>query len=97
MRSSFCRIYAINYIYCYQEYKLQKGGHFQMGEFWQNFILTFVPLFIVIDALGKLPLVIYIRRRIDGKERRKMINVATVNRQRGRAGLPVPSGSSFST
>ncbi|MDD4923614.1 MAG: MarC family protein [Dehalococcoidales bacterium] len=49
-----------------------------MAEFWQNFILTFVPLFIVIDALGTLPVVITLGEGLTLKERRKMINVATI-------------------
>ena len=48
-----------------------------MAEFWQNFILTFVPLFIVIDALGTLPVVITLSEGLALKERHKMINIAT--------------------
>jgi multiple antibiotic resistance protein len=44
----------------------------------QNFILTFVPLFIVIDALGILPFVISMSEDMSRQERRKMINVATI-------------------
>jgi len=44
----------------------------------QNFILTFVPLFIVIDALGILPFVISMSEDMSRPERRKMINVATI-------------------
>ncbi len=49
-----------------------------MSEFWHNFILTFVPLFIVIDALGTLPVVISLSEGMTLKERNKMINMATV-------------------
>jgi multiple antibiotic resistance protein len=49
-----------------------------MGEFWQNFILTFVPLFIVIDALGTLPVVISLSDGMTLKERHKMIHLATI-------------------
>ncbi len=49
-----------------------------MSEFWHNFILTFVPLFIVIDALGTLPVVISLSEGMTLKERNKMINLATV-------------------
>ncbi|MDD4873520.1 MAG: MarC family protein [Dehalococcoidales bacterium] len=48
-----------------------------MSEFWQNFVLTFVPLFIVIDALGTLPIVISLSDGMTLKERHKMIHVAT--------------------
>jgi len=49
-----------------------------MGNFIQSFILAFVPLFIVIDALGNLPFVISLSEGMTRQERRKMINVATV-------------------
>jgi multiple antibiotic resistance protein len=49
-----------------------------VSEFWHNFILTFVPLFIVIDALGTLPVVISLSEGMTLKERNKMINMATV-------------------
>jgi multiple antibiotic resistance protein len=44
----------------------------------QSFILTFVPLFIVIDALGNLPFVISLSEGMSRGERRKMIHTATV-------------------
>jgi len=44
----------------------------------QYFILTFVPLFIVIDALGVLPFVISVSEGMSTRERRKMILVATI-------------------
>jgi multiple antibiotic resistance protein len=44
----------------------------------QSFVLTFVPLFIVIDALGNLPFVISLSEAMTRLERRKMIHVATV-------------------
>ncbi len=49
-----------------------------MGNLLQNFILTFVPLFIVIDALGNLPFVISLSEGMSKQERRKMIHLATV-------------------
>ena len=49
-----------------------------MGELWQNFILTFVPLFIVIDALGTLPVVISLSEGMTLKERHKMIHLSTI-------------------
>ena len=49
-----------------------------MHDLLQSFILTFVPLFIVIDALGNLPFVISLSEGMSKQERRKMIHVATV-------------------
>lgn len=49
-----------------------------MNNNLQNFILTFVPLFIVVDALGILPFVISMSEDMSRRERRKMINVATI-------------------
>ena len=44
----------------------------------ESFILTFVPLFIVIDALGNLPFVISLSEGMSKPERRKMVHVATI-------------------
>jgi multiple antibiotic resistance protein len=44
----------------------------------QYFALTFVPLFIVIDALGILPFVISMSEGMSKQERYKMIHVATI-------------------
>ena len=41
-----------------------------------NFVLTFVPLFIVIDAIGNLPFVISASEGMTGRERFRMINIA---------------------
>ncbi len=49
-----------------------------MADHLQNFILTFVPLFIVIDALGNLPFVISLSEGMSRQERRKIIHLATV-------------------
>ena len=49
-----------------------------MAEHLQYFILTFVPLFIVIDALGNLPFVISLSEGMSKSERRRMIDVATL-------------------
>ena len=43
-----------------------------------SFILTFVPLFIVMDPLGNLPFIISLSEGMSGRERRKMIHVAIV-------------------
>jgi len=45
---------------------------------WQSFLLTFVPLFIVIDAVGNLPFVISLSEEMSLKERNKMINAAVL-------------------
>ena len=49
-----------------------------MNSIWQSLLLTFVPLFIVIDALGNLPFVISLSEDMTQRERQKMINVATL-------------------
>ena len=41
-----------------------------------KFVLTFVPLFIVIDAIGNLPFVISASEGMTSRERFKMINIA---------------------
>jgi multiple antibiotic resistance protein len=41
-----------------------------------NFVLTFVPLFIVIDAIGNLPFVIAASEGMTSSQRFKMINIA---------------------
>ncbi len=44
---------------------------------WQNaFILTFIPLLIVMDTLGNLPVVISLTQGLSERERRKVIDVA---------------------
>jgi len=45
---------------------------------WQQFVLTFIPLFIVIDALGALPFIISMSQDMTGAGRRKMINTAII-------------------
>ena len=47
-----------------------------MAGHLNNFVLTFVPLFIVIDPLGNLPFVISLSEGMSRPERRKMIHVA---------------------
>ena len=49
-----------------------------MGNQLQNFVLTFVPLFIVIDALGNLPFLISFSEGITRQERRKMSHLAVI-------------------
>ncbi len=45
---------------------------------WQNFLLTFVPLFIVIDAVGNLPFVISLSDVMSPRERTRMIRNAVI-------------------
>ena len=49
-----------------------------MAEHWQNFLLTFVPLFIVIDAFGNLPFVISMGEDMMKPQRRKMVHFAII-------------------
>ena len=49
-----------------------------MDSPWQQFLLTFVPLFIVIDALGILPFLVPMSQDMTGHERHKVINVAII-------------------
>jgi multiple antibiotic resistance protein len=46
--------------------------------FWSAFVLTFVPLFVVLDAPGNLPMVVALTDGLTGKEKVKVINVATI-------------------
>jgi multiple antibiotic resistance protein len=48
-----------------------------MQNWAQYFVFTFVPLFIVIDAIGNLPFVITFSEGMSTKEQRKMIHIAT--------------------
>jgi len=49
-----------------------------MDGFLQSFILTFVPLFIVIDALGNLPFLLSLSEGMSRQGRRRMVHLATV-------------------
>jgi multiple antibiotic resistance protein len=49
-----------------------------MGDFLQDFVFTFVPLFIVIDALGTLPYVISLSEDMDRPQRRRMVHLAVI-------------------
>ena len=48
-----------------------------MLEWLQSFVLTFVPLFIAIDALGNLPFIISLSEDMTRRERSKMLHIAT--------------------
>jgi multiple antibiotic resistance protein len=43
-----------------------------------SFVMTFVPLFIVIDAVGNLPFVISLSEGLNRGERKRLINIATI-------------------
>ena len=47
-----------------------------MAAWLQPFVLTFVPLFIVIDALGNLPFVLSLTEGMTRAERKKVIHVS---------------------
>lgn len=49
-----------------------------MDNWIESFVLTFVPLFIVINALGNVPFVISLSEGMYKHERRKMIHIAIV-------------------
>jgi multiple antibiotic resistance protein len=49
-----------------------------MHSWFESLLLTFVPLFIVIDALGNLPFVISLSEGMSTRDRRKMIHLAVV-------------------
>ncbi len=49
-----------------------------MSSWLESLLLTFVPLFIVIDALGNLPFVISLSEGMSRHEWRKMIHLAVV-------------------
>ncbi|HJX12802.1 MAG TPA: MarC family protein [Dehalococcoidales bacterium] len=49
-----------------------------MAGIWQDFVLTFVPLFIVIDAFGNLPFVISMGEDMMRRERLKMVHYAVI-------------------
>jgi multiple antibiotic resistance protein len=46
--------------------------------FWNSFILTFVPLFVVVDAIGTLPFVIALSEEMTNKERQVMVRNAVL-------------------
>jgi multiple antibiotic resistance protein len=49
-----------------------------MSEFWNNFVLTFIPLFIVVDSFGNIPFVITTGQMLERKARHKMVNIAII-------------------
>jgi multiple antibiotic resistance protein len=49
-----------------------------MSNLINSFVLTFIPLFIVINAFDKIPVIISLSEDMTKHERFKMINVATI-------------------
>jgi multiple antibiotic resistance protein len=49
-----------------------------MSDFWNNFVLTFIPLFIVVDAFGNIPFVIGMCQSVERKAKLKLINIAII-------------------
>jgi multiple antibiotic resistance protein len=49
-----------------------------MAEQLHNFVMTFVPLFIVIDAFGNLPFLISAGQDMDRRQQRKIVNYAVL-------------------
>jgi multiple antibiotic resistance protein len=47
-----------------------------LSAFFNQFVLTFVPIFVVIDALGTVPVLISITDGITQRERKRLINLA---------------------
>ena len=47
-----------------------------MAAFWDSLVLSFVPLFVAIDALGTLPAVIRLSEGMGRRERLRLVNVA---------------------
>jgi multiple antibiotic resistance protein len=50
----------------------------QIPEWLNSFLLTFIPLFIVINAFDKVPIIITLSEGDTARERFKMINLATI-------------------
>ena len=49
-----------------------------MAESWHDFVMTFVPLFIVIDAFGNLPFLIMSGQDMDRRQKTRMVNYAVL-------------------
>jgi multiple antibiotic resistance protein len=45
---------------------------------WHDFVMTFVPLFIVIDAFGNIPFIITMGEGRGKQERRRMVHIAII-------------------
>jgi len=49
-----------------------------LSELWHNFYLTFIPLFIVIDAFGTLPFLISITEGMARPEKSRVVHLAVI-------------------
>lgn len=49
-----------------------------MPAWWESLLLTFVPLFIVIDAVGNLPFVLAMTGGMAPRERTRAVHVAVI-------------------
>jgi multiple antibiotic resistance protein len=49
-----------------------------MHSTWESFVLTFVPLFIVLDALGVVPFLAAISIGMSRREQRKTVNISVL-------------------
>ena len=47
-----------------------------MSNFFHDFVLTFLPLFIVVDALGNIPIVMSLSEGLTPQQHRRLINIA---------------------
>jgi multiple antibiotic resistance protein len=55
-----------------------REGPQTMSDFWNNFVLTFIPLFIVVDAFGNIPFVISMGEAVERPKRLRLINIAII-------------------
>lgn len=49
-----------------------------MSDYLHDFVMTFIPLFIVIDAFGDLPFLISAGQDMDRRQKRKMVHYAVL-------------------
>ena len=49
-----------------------------MSSFFHSFILTFIPLFIVVNAIGNIPIVLSLSEGLTPQKRTQVINLAIV-------------------
>jgi multiple antibiotic resistance protein len=49
-----------------------------MSQFFQNFVLTFIPLFVAIDPLGILPLILPLTEETRPSEWPRIVNIALI-------------------
>ena len=49
-----------------------------MSDFFRDFVLTFVPLFIVIDAFGNIPFLVSVGEDLEPRQRRSVVHVAVL-------------------